>query len=188
MNEDELTRTLLDLEHFEGRTTWLYRDSADAGNVTIGIGCLIPNVAAALDLLFQVRGQPATEAQVQVEWERVMGMAPKLRARRYRNQDVGARVELSDHAVNEIAVQRLRKALTGLHLLVEGFEELPHGPRAGLVDLCWCLGIGKLSKWHHLLAAVARRDWKTAGFESHVAGGREDRNIWRRRQFEGAAG
>ena len=195
MNEDEIAKTLLDLQHFEDCTTYIYRDSgkdADGnlvGNATIGIGCLIHDEDAACDLLFQMaNGSPATEAQIRAEYRRVMAMPPAQRAASYRHPNLASRIELSEHAVNELAVARLRRSLAGLHALVPGFDDLPAGVRAGFVDLAWCLGLGKLAGWHHLLAAVARGDWKTAGFESHVAGGREDRNLWRANQFESAVG
>jgi hypothetical protein len=191
MTEDEIVKALLDLEHFEGRTAYLYRDSGKdtagnlVGNATIGIGCLVPSEDAACELLFQTAtGAPATEGQIRGEYRRVMAMPPARLARTYRQSNAGAAIELSDHAVTELATTRLRRSLAGLHALVPGFDDLPAGPRAGLLDLAWCLGLAKLASWHHLLAAVARRDWPTSAFESHVHGGRDDRNAWRASQFK----
>jgi GH24 family phage-related lysozyme (muramidase) len=184
---EEISQALLNLQHFEGRTTYLYRDSAEAGNATIGIGCLIPSEQSACLLPFQVAtGAPATADQIRAEYQRVMKIPPARLARTYRQQDASKAIELPDQEVTVLATTRLRLALAGLRKLIPGFDDLPEGVRAGLLDLAWCLGLGKLATWHHLLAAVARRDWPTAAFESHVAGGRNDRNAWRFDQIANA--
>lgn len=191
MTDDEQKQALLDLAHFEGNKTYLYRDSgkdADGnlvGNATIGIGCLIHDEDAACALPFLTATvTPATEDQIRAEYRRVMAMPPARLARTYRQQDASLAIELSDQDVTDLATTRLLRALDGLQRLVPGFDDLPPGVKSGLLDLAWCLGLGKLSNWHHLLAAVARMDWPTSAFESHIAGGREDRNAWRAAQFK----
>lgn len=195
---------MADLEHFEGRFGHFYRDTATAGNLTIGLGCLIPDLATAQTLPFWCRdigdqaARKATLSDVTWDWRRVSSMAPGNRAGFYRS--VGTLVYLDDAGIDTLAAQRLAPILAGLAHLFPTWAAVPPGPRRALVDLAWNLGIGGLSKFVKLRAAVesaceraaandlkaAKDAWAAAAREGQVPGGRKERNTWRSERLSDA--
>src|SRR5579863_2584618 len=67
-----LDESLAKLEWFEGSIPWMYLDTR--GNVTVGVGLLVPDAAAAQKLPFVFEGRAATAAETATEYARVHGM------------------------------------------------------------------------------------------------------------------
>jgi hypothetical protein len=186
------------LEKWEDRIRHLYLDTAKKGgvptpNVTIGIGCLLPSLAAAQALPFMLSSgnpgeavRPATLDEIQADWNRVRAMKPGFLAAHY--QGHAAQLYLDDDAIDELALVRLEEdCLPGLRRLFQGFDMLPDGVQYGCVDMDWNMGLGTLHTFVDFRAAIDRRDFKTAARESHRAGVRAERNDWCRDQIEGGA-
>lgn len=186
------------LEKWESRIPHLYLDSAKKGgvptpNVTIGIGCLLPNLAAAQSLRFMIstgepgkNARPATPAEIEADWNRVRAMKPGFAAAHYRGHS--PLLYLEDESIDELALVRLEDdCLPGLRRTLPGFDHLPDGVQYACVDMDWNLGIGGLHKFADFIAAIDRRDFKTAGRESHRVDCRAERNDWCKEQIEGEA-
>ena len=62
-------QTIAKLKEFEGCVPWMYRDTA--GRVTVGVGLMLPNEAAACALPFLMAAGPANLEQIAAEFERV---------------------------------------------------------------------------------------------------------------------
>ena len=189
---------LVELEKWESRTRFMYLDTAKRNgiptpNVTIGIGCLLPSLAAAQALPFMIstgdpgeQARPATLDEIQADWNRVRAMKPGFAANHY--QGHAAQLYLDDEAIDELALVRLEEdCLPGLRRTFQGFDQLPDGVQYGCVDMDWNMGLGTLRTFLDFIAAIDRRDFKTAARESHRAGVRPERNDWCARQIEGGA-
>src|ERR1035437_2098929 len=113
-------QSLAQLKSFEGCVPWMYRDSV--GKVTVGVGLMLPNAAAACALPFQVAGTPATKQQIEAEFARIdalpLGKLPSF----YRTAES---LELPEPVIDE----KLRGVLTEfeakLRTKVAGYDKLP---------------------------------------------------------------
>lgn len=188
-----------DLERWESRVKFMYLDSATndgvpTPNVTIGIGCLLPDLAAAQALPFvfsDVAGgrlRVPSLAEVEWDWRRVRSMAPGNRASYYQNH--GAQLYLEDAAVDDLAQARLvHGCLPACRLIFRSFDALPEGARRGIVDMIWNMGAGTLShEFPRFIAAVNAGRWGEAAAECHRKSCREERNVWCAGLFRGLAG
>jgi GH24 family phage-related lysozyme (muramidase) len=199
-SDERLKAILAELERFEGRTAFLYNDSANPPNRTIGVGCLVKDVAAARALPFRnvTAGRPATVDEITAEFARVAAMPGSLPASKYRAQGGAAVLELGEEEVTALGVAKLRdKFLPGLRGLCPGFDEFPQSAQSVLIDMAWNLGIGGPATASHranglhgfptMIAACNKGDWATAAKHSHVSTSREARNAWRAAQLLAAA-
>ena len=188
------------LQRWEGRVPWLYRDSTPEGNATVGVGCLIPTVAASLSLPWSFRDAnypqtPASVAQVNViqrDWHRVMAMAPAMSAGNYRAH--AQLVYLTDDAIDTLADVRIRGAIASLRARYADWDALPDDCRLVLVDLEFNLGAGKAAAFVKLRAAVEACDWAAASVQcvtvnagqTHDQAAARPRNAWRVATMAGA--
>jgi hypothetical protein len=201
LTDDGLKLILTGLERFEGRIAYIYNDSANPPNRTIGVGCLLPSAEAACHLPFRnlTAQRPATPAEITADFARVQAMPGGLPAPRYRAAAPAPALELADDDVTALGVHKLQTDfLPGLHQLFAGFDDFPTSAQSCLIDMAWNLGLGaaasagrKASGLHgfpSLIAACNRGDWATAAKESHVSSSRDSRNTWRATQLLAAAG
>ena len=194
MDDRELKEILAELEHWEGRVSYMYRDGAPTPNVTIGVGCLLKTVGQASDLPFMVAStvvRKATSAQVAADFHRVRGLPGGRHPHDYQARPPQPVLYLDDEDITKLALQRLRDAVDVLVRLIPGFLGFPRPAMVALLDLAWNLGTGPypgLAGWDKLLAACAYRDWSTCSKECHVASSRETRNEWRRQLFLSCVG
>lgn len=193
MTEAQLAQLVINLRKFEGAVPWMYRDNAPAGNITVGIGVMLPDASAAVALPFVnlSTGQAATASQVSEAFARVKAMEPGHAASYYKGV---TDIELPPEEVTALAERRLNDVfLPGLQSLYRpgigaGFDALPFPAQQVLVDMAWNLGLTGLGKFHNLLAAVGNHDWRRAAGETHVATSRPERNAWRLMTMLEAAG
>jgi len=181
------------LQRWEGRVPWLYRDSTPEGNATVGIGCLLPSLAASQSLpwMLQVLEYPGTPPvpaspyDVLSDWRRVMGLPPSRLADAYR--DPARRVFLLDAAIDTLADVRIRGAIASLRARYADWDALPPDCQLVLVDLEFNLGAGKAAQFVKLRAAVEARAWGNASVEcitvnagqTHEEAAARPRNAWR---------
>jgi len=180
MNADDF---LPDLKRFEGLTTWMYRDTNEAGLVTTGVGNMLPTPAAAAELEWWVGNtRKATPDEVHAAFAAVKAAAPGKLAASYKRFTV---VRLDPPYAERLALDRLAKEfLPGIRELFDGFDEYPDAAQRVIVDMAYNMGLGLLAKFHHLREACAASNWAQAAEECHVASSRPDRNDWRRGLFE----
>ena len=188
MNEAQLAQLVINLRRFEGAVPWMYRDNAPAGNVTVGIGVMLPDASAAVALPFVNLSteQSATASEISEAFARVKAMEPGHAASYYKGV---TDIELPPEEVTALAERRLNDVfLPGLREQFHDFDALPWPAQQVLVDEAWNLGLAGLKKFHSLTDAIDRRDYRAASGQTHVSTSRPERNAWRLMTMLEAAG
>ncbi len=136
----------------------MYRDTV--GKVTVGVGLMLPNTAAAECLPFLLNGRAATPPEIAAEFARVDAMTLGRAASFYKTP---SSLELSQATID-----------AKLTAILEGFEDdlrkqLPHydglsdGVKMALLDMIYNLGpVGLFKGFPHLIAAVEAGSWTQA--------------------------
>jgi GH24 family phage-related lysozyme (muramidase) len=172
-------QSLAQLKSFEGCVPWMYRDTV--GRVTVGVGLMLPNAAAACALPFQAVGAAATAEQIAAEFERVeameMGKLPSF----YR---AAGSLVLPEPVID----QKLSAVLAGfeatLRARLAGYDALPDGVKMALLDMAYNLGPeGLLKGYPKMIRAVETGAWAEAAEESARGGINAARNAWTRQQM-----
>ena len=174
-----IDESLRKLEEFEGSIPWMYRDTV--GKVTVGVGLMLPDAAAACRLPFQVSGVPATEAQIAAEFARVDALPMGRAALFYR---APGKPELTQTEIDSL----LRTVLAGfegeLRKALPGYDALPDGVKLALLDMIYNLGpAGLLKGFPKMMAAIAIGDWAKAATCCERRGPGAARNAWTREQL-----
>jgi GH24 family phage-related lysozyme (muramidase) len=166
------------------------------GNVTVGVGDMLPNAAAAQKLAFQRRpdptanppvnvARPATAAEILADFNNV--------ARQPQGQLVGfykqfTKLDLPETAIDALLETRVAEFCVGLVGAFPDFPLYPDPVCAALFDMAFNLGMSKLTGTFPMFcAAVKRRDWATASAQCHRNGIQAERNAWAKAQFDQAA-
>ena len=166
MTSTAFQNAILRTRRFESATPYLYRDSAAAGNLTCGIGHLVPSFSACALL-------PFTPPVTQAEWDGLHQLPIGRVASFYASATSG---RLSDMYMDAILEQDLMAIEHGLEEDFPGYSQFPDGPAAALLDLSFNLGAHGLQSFIKLCVAVDRRDWETAAAQSHRRGVSAERN------------
>jgi GH24 family phage-related lysozyme (muramidase) len=174
-----LDQSIVQLKEFEGCVGWMYCDTA--GKVTVGVGLMLPNVAAACGLPFVVRGSAATAEQIGEEFKRVGALTPGERPGFYREAG-------SPELPGEFIDAKLKAVLTEfegtLRAKLPEYDKLPDVVKMALLDMAYNLGpAGLLTGYPRLLHAVDTGSWAQAAAECARGGISEARNAWTRLQF-----
>lgn len=150
------------LAGFEGRFPFLYLDGP--GNVSVGVGCLIPSAEASAALNWT--GPAGIDPRD--EWRTVEAAQPDRIAAFYAPL---TQLRLSDAEIDSLLDVRLSQAEQGLIAVVASVVHMPEPARTGLLDMCFNLGATKLKNQFfgpqcRFGPAVYRGDWPTAARES----------------------
>ncbi len=176
-------RSLAQLKSFEGCVPWMYRDSV--GKVTVGVGLMLPDAAAACALPFQTAdASAATAQQIAAEFARVHALTMAKLPSYYRT---GGSLELPEAAID----QKLSAVLTGFETTLRArlavYDKLPDGVKMALLDMAYNLGpAGLLEGYPRLIQAVETGAWAQAAAECARGGINAARNAWTRRQMMSA--
>ena len=178
-----LDQSMAKIGEFEGSVPWMYLDTM--GKVTVGVGLMLVNEAAANALPFMVSGRPASLEEIRREFTRVSAMKTGQVAKFYFSK-------LGLALSKETIEAKLRDTLAGfegyLRSHVHGYDELPVTAKLALLDMVYNLGPGRLfAEYPRLIAAVERGDWKSAAAASLRRGPSAARNLWTKEQFLAAA-
>ena len=176
-----LEQSLAKLEEFEGSIPWMYLDTV--GKVTVGVGLMLPDAAAATHLPFKIAGRPATQAEIEAEFARVDRMPMGRPALSYRSK---GGPELDQMSIDTL----LRSVLVGfegeLRKGLKGYDALPDSVKLALLDMAYNLGpVGLLHGYPKLLHAVEQGDWAQAATACMRRGPGAARNEWTRQMFVG---
>ena len=166
-----------EIEAAEGRTSWLYRDSAVEGHSTVGVGHLVPSYLAARALPFA----PPIES---AEWEVLMAQPAKLVAAHYKPFTRG---RLPDEEIDLLLERDLDVVHRGLQGVWSDFDAFPEPAQVALIDMAYNLGIGGLKKFSRLGASVIAKDWARCALQCHRRGIGEARNVRTSQRFAQAA-
>ncbi len=175
-----LAELLAQLKVFEGCVPWMYRDTA--GNVTVGVGLMLPDAAAACALPFAgAGGGAATAAEIAAEFARVDGLAVGKLPEFYK---ATASPELPQAVIDE----RLSAVVEGFEATLRaglaGYDALPDGVKMALLDMAYNLGPeGLLKGYPRMLQAVEAGNWAQAAAECERHRISAARNAWTSRQF-----
>jgi GH24 family phage-related lysozyme (muramidase) len=174
-------QSLAQLKIFEGCVPWMYRDSV--GKVTVGVGLMLPDAAAACALPFQAAGggAAATAEQIAAEFARVeaqaMGKLPSF----YR---AAGSLELPQAVMDAKLSAVLTEFEATLRAKLTGYDALPDGVKMALLDMAYNLGPeGLLKGYPRMIHAVETGAWAEAAAECARGGINAARNAWTRQQF-----
>ena len=175
-----LDESLAKLEWFEGSIPWMYLDTR--GNVTVGVGLMVADAAAACRLPFLAGSRPATESEITAEFDRVHAMPMGRPAVFYRGQ--GA-LELEKPEIDAL----LRTVVLGfegeLRAKLTGYDGFPDSVKVALLDMAYNLGpLRLINEYPTLIAAVEARNWARAASNSFRHGPGAARNQWTRKMFQ----
>ena len=163
-------QSLAQLKSFEGCVPWMYRDTV--GKVTVGVGLMLPDAAAACALPFQAaEGAAATAEQIAAEFARVEALAMGKLPSFYR---AAGSLELPEAVIDE----KLSAVLAGfeatLRAKLAGYDALPDGVKMALLDMAYNLGPeGLLEGYPRMIHAVETGAWAEAAAE--CCAGRDQR-------------
>ncbi len=136
-----LDQSLAQLEIFEGCIPWMYVDSV--GRVTVGVGCMLPDVATAETLPFLAGGQAATAAQIGADFERLMAMPPAKAAAFYKSADSPLLPQAVIDAKLLATLQSFEAQMRGF---LGGYDSFPDPAKLALLDMIYNLGPAGLLK------------------------------------------
>jgi hypothetical protein len=168
---------------WEGELVTIYRDTL--GNATVADGLLLPSMASALVLPFQVAGRAATADEIANEYDRVMGMPKGLRAQSYANSR-SPRLSLAE--CTDLLRPVVDSRIAELTRLVQRFASLSLKWRLGILDMAYNLGThGLLTKFPHLMLGVEAGSSVECMAQCNRPQLSDARNDWTRIQFASAA-
>lgn len=182
MFEDLIAREIVRLKLEEGVVDHLYLDTR--GNVTVGVGFLLPHVADAQRLPFLTRSLhlPATVQQIASDYAAVLAMLPGLPAAHYL---AATFLCLDSIEIDKLLGDELDQTIARLQQEIVDFPLLPEACQEALVDMEYNLGMRGLLKYHSLLASIARGDWTACAQQCHRRGISDERNRDTAALFEG---
>ena len=175
-----------DLSANEGRINHLYLDTK--GLVTVGVGTMLPNVAAAQALRFVVRSTQAAASakEIETDFNAVLAMTASQLAAKYRPSTL---LDMSEDQIDTLLDSEITTREAGLRVQFKDYDTYPAGARRALIDMVFNLGMGSAAKNTGLLAfktmktAIEADDWKKAAAACHRKGPSEERNNWTRDRF-----
>jgi GH24 family phage-related lysozyme (muramidase) len=172
------------LKEFEGSIPFMYLDTT--GNVTAGVGNMLPNVAAAQALKFQNGTNPAAAADIQADFDAVSAQTPGMAAGFYKRF---TKLTLPEVEIDNLLNSRVTDFLTQLEAAFPDFAAYPEPACAAIFDMAYNLGLDKLkTEFPHCCMAIRGKNWATASAQCHRIGIPQSRNDWTAAQFQQAAG
>jgi GH24 family phage-related lysozyme (muramidase) len=172
-------QTIAKLKEFEGCVPWMYRDTV--GRVTVGVGLMLPNEAAACELPFLMAAGPANLEQIAAEFDRVDALPPGKAPAFYKTE---TSPELPPKFIDTRLSSKLTEVETTLRERLPYYEKLPDMAKMALLDMAYNLGpAGLLMGYPHMLEAIELCAWSRAAAESEREGIGAERNAWTRLQF-----
>jgi GH24 family phage-related lysozyme (muramidase) len=174
-----LEQSLAKLKEFEGCVPWMYRDTV--GKVTVGVGLMLPDAAAAQALPFVVGTRAATSEEIAAEYARVDAMAIGRASSFYK---IPGSLELTQQTIDAKLSSVLAGFEADLKTEFRHYDALPDGVKMALLDMIYNLGPAGLFKgFPHLIAAIQTGAWAQAAEHCLRRGPGPTRNNWTRQQF-----
>lgn len=175
-----------DMEAHEALILHLYLDSED--KVTVGVGNMLPTLAAARALAFVLRSDgvsAATPEQIKADWDSVNAEAGKNR-----RAASFARLTLLD-LPEAVCWSLLKKRidgefLPGLKKLFSSWNTFPTPAKRALLDMAYNLGLKGPRKFRTLLGHVEKGEWDKAADACDRKGIPDERNAWTKARFRAA--
>jgi GH24 family phage-related lysozyme (muramidase) len=180
------------LKEFEGVYSYMYLDTT--GNVTVGVGNLLPSAAAAQKLAFVLRPnplasppiltRPATLDEIAADFDSIDNQPPGKLAGYYKQF---TRLDLPGNVIDALLGSRVQEFTAALCTAFPDFNSYPAEACAAIFDMAFNMGLGKLtSAFPSFCKAVKRMDWATAAAQCRRIGINNARNDWTKAQLEKA--
>ncbi len=169
----------------EGVVNHMYLDIV--GLVTIGVGFMLPNPAAAqaLRLVRRDTGKPATGEEKAAEWETVHAQRKAMRASTYKKF---TNLDMPDAEVDKQLGVLIDDFVRNLHNRFPKFGKFPDPAQIGLLDMIYSLGPkGLFVGFPKFCSAVDAQDWKACARESRRRNVSDNRNADLKQLFVDAA-
>ena len=149
----------------EGRKSWMYLDHK--GNVTVGLGHLLPHVEAAMALRFFERGTltPASKAHVAAAYRKVKSRQD-LMGKHAEAFKSFTHIYLSESEIDALFERDGAAFVDELRRAFPAFDSFPESAQLALLDMIYSLGNTGFSEYVNLIAAVKFRNWALAAAES----------------------
>ncbi|MCF6257490.1 MAG: hypothetical protein L3J98_10250 [Gammaproteobacteria bacterium] len=182
LTEKEKQTLRKNLIRYEGDVRHMYLDTE--GYVTIGVGHLVPNLAAALKLNLVVgkTGAIATEAQITIDYESVKKQPKGGIAYTYKKY---TQLIMTGVEVNRLTNKHIKTFCKELKKLFPDFDDYPTEARLGLLDMIFNLGMTRLKgRFPKFCKAVKEKNWAAAAVESNRPDIQPPRNKYVRELFE----
>ena len=169
MTDEFVDKLCAMLSTHEGRKAWMYPDTA--GNVTVGVGHMIPSPDAATQLGFtDANLNPAPEEDVVNGWNFVKSS----------NQEYKA-LTLADSKINNLLMGDVVNFYLVLIQTFPKFESYPEPAQLGLYDMVF--NLGSFRTFPRFAAAVLQQNWASAAAECQREGVGATRNQDTKNQF-----
>lgn len=168
----------------EGCVPYMYLDTK--GYVTVGVGHMMRDVAAAQKLAFVRRdsGAPATLGEIAADFARVKGQpfGQSITHRAFRSH---TKLILPDDRIDALLSRRIAGFENGLKRNFANYEAYPDRVKLGLMDMAFNLGTrGLVTKFPSFTRAARAGDWAGCARECRRRGISSERNETVRRLFE----
>jgi GH24 family phage-related lysozyme (muramidase) len=170
---------------FEGRIHWMYLDTK--GNVTVGVGQLLPTPDAASEFRFRRHtAEFATQAEIRAEFVLVRDMKAGLVPLSYRRF---SSLLLASEDIDSNLSSTMADCVLELGKLFPDFQAYPDPAKIALLDMRFNLGITRLrEEFPKFCALVKAQNWLGACLESRRQDIAAHRNDWTAEQFMLASG
>ena len=149
----------------EGSISHMYLDTV--GKVTVGVGNMLPNVAAAQKLVFVVRKtkKKATAAEIKTDFDTVNKQSKGLIASSYKKHTL---LDLPATAIDKLLDTRIAGFKKELKVKFPKFDKYPLTVQFALTDMAFNLGTnGVVTKFPTFTKHIKAEDWKKAAAESN---------------------
>jgi GH24 family phage-related lysozyme (muramidase) len=181
------------LKEFEGNYSYMYLDTT--GNVTVGVGEMLPNAAAAQKFAFVRRADAtakppvlpgaATADEIKADFDNVKKQTAGKLATYYRQF---TKLDLPQSVIDATVTAEVFQFTVSLTASFPDFNSYPTEACAALFDMAYNLGIsGLTSKFPTFCKVVKDKDWATTAKQCQRGGIGDARNDWTKAQFEKAA-
>jgi GH24 family phage-related lysozyme (muramidase) len=168
----------------EGNVPHMYLDTK--GLVTVGIGNMLPSVAAAqmLNFIDRATTAKATADAIKADYEAVTKQPDSKVASYYRPF---TKLDLPNVDIDVLFRARVDEFVGQLKKVYPAFDSFPPSAQLALLDMGFNLGTGGLQKkFPKMNAAIAKLDWAAAGTECNRPDVNQARNDATRALFTAA--
>ncbi|WP_089728084.1 hypothetical protein [Candidatus Thiosymbion oneisti] len=169
----------------EGSIPHMYLDTV--GKVTVGVGNMLPNVAAAKKLAFvnRVSKKKATDQEIETDYNTVKKQPKGLIASSYKKH---TKLDLPTTDINRLLDNRISEFKKGLKLKFPKFDSYPETAQMAMLDMAFNLGVnGVVTKFPKMKKAIEKQDWNAAAEESNRPQVSKARNDLVKKWFKEAA-
>jgi len=169
----------------EGHVVHMYLDTV--GKVTVGIGNMLPNAAAAQELAFinRTTKTAATKDEIKSDFDEVAKQTWGMPSSKYKPN---TKLDLPDVHIDQLFEGRVEEFTQQLSAYFPDYAKYPDPAQLAILDMAFNLGAPALDKkWPSFKKAVLAQDWATAEKECVRPKSRPSRNEATQALFRKAA-